>query len=234
MENLPADLPAYISEHVIKKIRAGLLRVHSQHLEKTDLNTSLRASYDMYAAAFKDDSHPLTDALLTEHIPGWVFYWAVGKKWIPYPPRRFVPGRGNLLEGWLIQSTYRPVPDHELTVFFGGYMVTAWYKADIMNRLASRIAHWQSEALMLENSATKPTTSETGPPKPETTGAQIKRLREECRWTIEELAAIVDLNARTVSRHESGETKPYKRNTSTYERIFSKQLERRVVINKMP
>ena len=71
------------------------------------------------------------------------------------------------------------------------------------------------------------------PPK-ETIAAQIRRLRDESRWTAEELAEAVEINTRTVTRHLSGETIPYPKNISAYERVFSKQLKRQVVINKMP
>jgi len=71
-------------------------------------------------------------------------------------------------------------------------------------------------------------------PPSETVGEQIKRLREECRWTIEQLAEFVDVHERTVSRHELGEVEPYARTLSIYERIFYKHLGRKVVISKMP
>jgi DNA-binding XRE family transcriptional regulator len=69
---------------------------------------------------------------------------------------------------------------------------------------------------------------------PETTGSQIRNLRDECRWTIEDLADAAELHERTISRHEADEIQPYARTIRTYERIFSKQLNRKVVINKMP
>lgn len=71
-------------------------------------------------------------------------------------------------------------------------------------------------------------------PLEETLPAQIHRLREECRWSVETLAGAVDLDLRTVTRHLSGKTKPHLRNISAYERAFSKALNRRVVIKKMP
>ena len=67
-----------------------------------------------------------------------------------------------------------------------------------------------------------------------TVGDQIRRLREECRWTLPELAEEVNLDERTISRHESGESKPYARNISKYERVFSKRLSRKVLIDNLP
>ena len=71
-------------------------------------------------------------------------------------------------------------------------------------------------------------------PKQETIGEQIKRLREECHWTAEELASKMNLDERTVRRHEGDEVNPYPRTLRGYERVFSKQLDRKIVISKMP
>jgi DNA-binding XRE family transcriptional regulator len=70
-------------------------------------------------------------------------------------------------------------------------------------------------------------------PKPETIGQQIKRLRLECRLTVEELAPQVNLEPRSVQRHESGKALPYPRYLAAYERYFSKHLKREVVIKKL-
>jgi hypothetical protein len=68
----------------------------------------------------------------------------------------------------------------------------------------------------------------------ETIAAQLQRLRKECNWSADRLAEAVKFDPRTVTRHLSGETVPHLRNISAYERVFSKQLKRQVVINKMP
>jgi DNA-binding XRE family transcriptional regulator len=70
-------------------------------------------------------------------------------------------------------------------------------------------------------------------PKEETIGTQIKRLRDECRLTIEELAEAIDSDERTIRRHEADEVVPYARTIRAYEGVFSKRLERKVVISKM-
>lgn len=83
--------------------------------------------------------------------------------------------------------------------------------------------------------------SNRGKPEPivphasnETIAAQLQRLRRECNWSAEKLAETVRFDPRTVTRHLSGETTPHLRNISAYERVFSKALQRKIVINKMP
>jgi hypothetical protein len=68
----------------------------------------------------------------------------------------------------------------------------------------------------------------------ETIAAQLQRLRDECRWTIPELAEAAGIDPRTVDRHLAGKSNPYPRTISAYERAFGKHLKRQVVINKMP
>jgi DNA-binding XRE family transcriptional regulator len=70
-------------------------------------------------------------------------------------------------------------------------------------------------------------------PKPETVGAQVRHLREECHLTVEELAPKVGLEPRSVQRHEADKAVPYARHIRAYEREFSKLLNRRVVISKL-
>jgi len=67
----------------------------------------------------------------------------------------------------------------------------------------------------------------------ETIAGQLQRLREECRWTIPDLAEATGLSDRQVARHLSGKFKPLPRNISAYERAFCKRLQRKIVINKM-
>jgi hypothetical protein len=73
-----------------------------------------------------------------------------------------------------------------------------------------------------------------GVAKSEAIGAQINRLRDECHLTEEELAEKVDIDIRSVQRHLANEVKPYARHLRTYEMVFSKLLNRKVVIRKMP
>lgn len=80
-------------------------------------------------------------------------------------------------------------------------------------------------------------TSPTAQPesgKAETLGEQIDRLREECRLSIESLAAAVERDPTTVSRHISNKLIPQLRTLGKYERVFSKRLNKKVVLNKTP
>jgi len=240
MDQLPADLPLSLSEQTKNGIHAALLRIHSKRLEKAGLTACLREVYDSYAAALRDASQPLGERLLTEAIPGWVFHWGVTNGWLPYPPMQQTQrARMNFLEGWRINAAYAPVPDHELNTVFGGYRITDWYKAEVMKHLESRIVFWRAEELTLPPALPLPDselreTRVVQPSKHETVGEQINRLRNECNLTIEQLAEKIKVNARSVERHLAGDSVPYARNISAYERVFSKLLNRQVVIKKMP
>jgi hypothetical protein len=67
----------------------------------------------------------------------------------------------------------------------------------------------------------------------ESVGHQINRYREECRMTVEKLAEKMKLNTRSVQRHIA-DTVPLARNITAYERVFSKSLNREIVIKNMP
>jgi hypothetical protein len=64
-----------------------------------------------------------------------------------------------------------------------------------------------------------------------TIGEQIDRLREECGLSIEGLADQVGLHPTNVARHCRDEFTPTIRNRAKYSRIFSKLLERHIVIS---
>jgi DNA-binding XRE family transcriptional regulator len=88
----------------------------------------------------------------------------------------------------------------------------------------------------IQNSRNVPDTLPVPPepqPKTESIGTQINRLRTECGLTVEELAEAVEIDARSVYRHLSDQTKPYARYISAYQRVFSKLLKRQIVISKM-
>jgi hypothetical protein len=68
----------------------------------------------------------------------------------------------------------------------------------------------------------------------ESLGHQINQLRKESRMTVEELADRMKFNARTVQHHIADTRRPLGRNLRGYERIFSKSLQRKIVIKKMP
>jgi len=68
----------------------------------------------------------------------------------------------------------------------------------------------------------------------ETIAKQIQKLRLECNWTIEKLAAKTGFDEKTVKRHLSGRMMPRLGNLTVYEQAFSKALNRQVVIEKTP
>ena len=71
-------------------------------------------------------------------------------------------------------------------------------------------------------------------PEPETVGQQIDRLRDECRMRAEDLAELLDCDPTTVYRHVSGSMTPRLKTLGAYERVFSKSLNRKVVIHRTP
>ena len=70
--------------------------------------------------------------------------------------------------------------------------------------------------------------------EPESLQAQLNRLREECRLTAEQLAEKVRLDPSSVSRHIAGKVKPQLQHLGAYEKLFSKLLNRKVVIQIPP
>ena len=67
-----------------------------------------------------------------------------------------------------------------------------------------------------------------------TIGEQIENLRKECKLSPDNLAEKMELDFRTIQRHLACETIPYQRHIWEYEKLFSKLLNRQVVISKMP
>lgn len=91
-----------------------------------------------------------------------------------------------------------------------------------------------AKRLSEESVPTQPPATSAKPQKKESVAAQLDRLRDECRWTVEELAEQIQIDPTTVSRHLSDRAIPHLRNLGAYERVFSKRLERKVVIEKTP
>lgn len=72
------------------------------------------------------------------------------------------------------------------------------------------------------------------PPKAESVGTQIQRLRVECDWTEEDLAEAVDMDIRSVQRHLASDAAPRALTIRKYEKAFSKLLKKEIVISQMP
>ena len=111
-----------------KRILARLLRIHSKQLESSKLDDCLRAAFDVYASEIKTDGHQLTDQLLKNRIPGWVFNWAVIKHWLPYPPMRQSRHSVTYLDSKPRRPMHEPVPESQLTEMLGAYRIPDWWQ----------------------------------------------------------------------------------------------------------
>lgn len=144
-DELPSDLP----ELPRLKIRAELLQIHdSIGPQRKDTKTCLSDAYNVFARVLSQAGEVLDESLLREKIPARVFQWAVARKWLPYPPRRLRQNQKNkdFLGSGKYNSTHEAIPEAELTVPFGVYMVNEDYKARILGILESSIAYWIAEA----------------------------------------------------------------------------------------
>jgi hypothetical protein len=127
-------LPHEIGSEPEKRIRAGLLRIEAKRLDR---RSRLERAYDVYANELSRAGWPLTETLLTESIPLWVYQWA--KPWLP--AKCYVPGARVALGGaWVglpgrgtVPAT-RPLSEAEIRVWVKGLVAT-------------RIKYWQAEAL---------------------------------------------------------------------------------------
>jgi DNA-binding transcriptional ArsR family regulator len=64
-----------------------------------------------------------------------------------------------------------------------------------------------------------------------TVGEQIRKLSDECRLTVEELAEAIEVSPRTVYRHLAGDAQPQPRHLAAYEKHFTARLRRPVQID---
>jgi hypothetical protein len=121
----------------------------------------------------------------------------------------------------------------------------AYHQTGTISRLFEASAEYcrerESEALQTEFAEERDTArgdktkaSELAPCSAESVGRQINRYREDCRMTIEDLGENIGLDARTVQRHVADACIPFARNLTAYERVFSKLLNKEIVIKKMP
>jgi hypothetical protein len=67
--------------------------------------------------------------------------------------------------------------------------------------------------------------------KPPSIAEQVESLRNEADVTQEKLAELIGIDVRNVQRHLAGAT-PQSRTLARYERVFSKLMNRQVVIKK--
>lgn len=178
-------------------------------------------------------------ALCGEYVVNVRFDALARRAAVGLPDKRSV----DLLVAWL-EALREEKPDFELSDCFGTEQNRGTaYRIITINRVCQASANlckrFESAALQVEfeesHQSDPQKLLEAPPARPseETVAAQIRRLREECRLTVEELGELVNLEPRSVQRHEAGTAKPYPRYLSAYERVFSKLLNRRVVISKL-
>jgi DNA-binding transcriptional regulator YiaG len=91
----------------------------------------------------------------------------------------------------------------------------------------------KSKSERLKELSDTPSQPKAVEPKTESVGEQLRRLRDECHITAQELAELIDVEVRSVQRHLAGDSIPYDRHLRAYEREFSKLLNRKVVISKL-
>ena len=153
LERMIDGLPPNLPQPLLRTISAGLLKIHSRKLEGEEVHSCLQEAYDVFAKAFQEGGCALSEDLLIESIPGWILRWAAVKRWWP------------LLYKHEHVDSPSPSGDPTFNSVLGPYRVSASAKQDILNRLASRIAYWQGEALLAERAVMDPiaTTNETTP-----------------------------------------------------------------------
>jgi len=93
--------------------------------------------------------------------------------------------------------------------------------------ILDRAAHWVNEGNKRLVSLRV-----TAPIQAMTIGKRLRELRERCRMTIEEVAEAVEVSARTVERHESGNIPSIRsKNLLAYEKLFSKRLGKEICLD---
>jgi len=142
-------------------------------------------------------------------------------------PRAVVAGRASTLrtEQFVPSASLHPSP-----VVRGNQMMF-----DAESRAQAQLHYERTLARLRQRedgTRVMPPTSDTGGQTKSTIGAQIERLRQECDFTVEELAEEVEIDPTNVSRHIRGQSNPSRRSRRKYGRVFSKLLNREIVIRE--
>ncbi|HXJ96846.1 MAG TPA: helix-turn-helix transcriptional regulator, partial [Terriglobia bacterium] len=143
-----------------------------------------------------------------------------------------------ILEAAIAGGWIGPPTDKSRTeIFSGGYLGyesnwrefrDGWWH----HLLAANTAEWKGRLLEAEANDNEPikSASRAG----QSVASQLTLLKEECHLTAEELAELTEMDVRSVQRHLAGDTGPRGRHLRKYEKVFSKLLNRHVVISTMP
>lgn len=161
-------LTVNISEHVASGIKGRLLVVHGKVLQGHYDSDSTRITFDHFYAAY----HAIAEGLATPSVQDDVL-------------EDVIPA---MVENFLLQQNWRRMGDLD----------------QLKRILRGPIAEWKGKRLLMSapSSDDSPSLSppaqqpeETAPSIPvyESIGAQIRRLRTESRWTIEDLAGATKI-----------------------------------------
>jgi hypothetical protein len=90
----------------------------------------------------------------------------------------------------------------------------------------------QQGAAVFSSSSEVPNQSES-PSSAEPLAEQIKRLKDECDITVEEIAEALGVVPRSIWKHLSGTTVPRREHLTAYERLFTDRLGRSVTLQKV-
>jgi hypothetical protein len=90
----------------------------------------------------------------------------------------------------------------------------------------------QRGAAVFSSSSEVPNQAEN-PKSTESLAEQIKRLKEECDITAEEIAEALGVVPRSIFKHLAGDTVPRRGHIAGYERLFTDRLGRSVTLQKV-
>lgn len=208
-----------------KRIKSQLLKAHATFHRNYDVRDPysfqepVRQAFDAVARVLFE-AGLLTAELLENQLRLLIVEAAIAGGWIPYDMTGLV--RTDIFPGGFLG--YAPIWERFREAYFPVFLAdTAEWKSRLMDTEAA------SEITPAPPAPEPPGLSET-----ETLGEQLDRLRKECRFTVEELAEKVGLDPTSVHRHLADKSVPHLSNLGAYERVFSKKLGRKIVIEKTP
>lgn len=104
--------------------------------------------------------------------------------------------------------------------------------SEIRSQYERGIAPSQRGAAVASLFSEVPTQSDNQPSQ-ESLAEQIKRLKDECDITAEEIAEALGVVPRSIFKHLAGKTVPRRGHLTAYERLFTDRLGRSVTLRKV-
>jgi DNA-binding XRE family transcriptional regulator len=143
---------------------------------------------------------------------------------LPMPPSIYGRMLNTVAEALLLYLDQQQMPIGEELI------------ATLRTRLAQRHAHWLAQAYTADQQRRAGSSQAVEEPvEPQTAGRavpafgkQLAALRKEAHWTVQELAENVGIDRTNVQDHESGKSKPRRKNLRAYEEVFTKALNRTI------